>query len=51
MIGIVSLFIMHFGFRSDYFFSFLQEFQKDVVKAAEAFTAVGYKHIEAGLCI
>ncbi|KAG6416715.1 hypothetical protein SASPL_124151 [Salvia splendens] len=25
-----------------------REFQKEVVKAAEAFTAVGYKHIEAG---
>lgn len=26
-----------------------KDFQKDVVKAAEAFTAVGYKHIEAGM--
>jgi hypothetical protein len=25
-----------------------QDFQKDVVKAAEAFTAIGYRHIEAG---
>uniref|UniRef100_A0A6N2M7W0 SH3 domain-containing protein n=1 Tax=Salix viminalis TaxID=40686 RepID=A0A6N2M7W0_SALVM len=25
-----------------------KEFQKDVVKAAEAFTAIGYRHIEAG---
>ncbi|PIN04049.1 Lysophosphatidic acid acyltransferase endophilin/SH3GL, involved in synaptic vesicle formation [Handroanthus impetiginosus] len=25
-----------------------RDFQKDIVKAAEAFTAVGYKHIEAG---
>lgn len=25
-----------------------KDFQKDVVKAAEAFTAIGYKHIEAG---
>ncbi|XP_017220346.1 SH3 domain-containing protein 3 isoform X2 [Daucus carota subsp. sativus] len=25
-----------------------KDFQKDIVKAAEAFTAVGYKHIEAG---
>lgn len=29
-------------------FLLLQDFQKDIVKAAEAFTAVGYKHIEAG---
>lgn len=28
----------------------LQDFQKEIVKAAEAFTAVGYKHIEAGEC-
>lgn len=26
----------------------VQDFQRDIVKAAEAFTAVGYKHIEAG---
>ena len=25
-----------------------QDFQKDVVRAAEAFTAIGYKHIETG---
>lgn len=25
-----------------------KDFQKDIVKAAEAFTAIGYKHIEAG---
>ncbi|KZV51064.1 intersectin-2-like [Dorcoceras hygrometricum] len=25
-----------------------RDFQKDIVKAAEAFTAIGYKHIEAG---
>ncbi|KAL4290248.1 hypothetical protein GQ457_14G008820 [Hibiscus cannabinus] len=25
-----------------------RDFQKDVIKAAEAFTAIGYKHIEAG---
>ncbi|XP_057472242.1 SH3 domain-containing protein 3-like [Actinidia eriantha] len=25
-----------------------REFQKEVIKAAEAFTAIGYKHIEAG---
>ncbi|KAL6992321.1 SH3 domain-containing protein 3 [Sarracenia purpurea var. burkii] len=25
-----------------------RDFQKDIIKAAEAFTAIGYKHIEAG---
>lgn len=30
-------------------YSSIQEFQKEVVKAAETFTAVGYKHIEAGM--
>ncbi|OIT18682.1 sh3 domain-containing protein 3, partial [Nicotiana attenuata] len=25
-----------------------RDFQKEIVKAAEAFTAIGYKHIEAG---
>lgn len=29
-------------------FLLVQDFQRDIVKAAEAFTAVGYKHIEAG---
>ncbi|THF95667.1 hypothetical protein TEA_002714 [Camellia sinensis var. sinensis] len=27
---------------------FIQDFQKDIIKAAEAFTAIGYKNIEAG---
>ena len=25
-----------------------QDFQKEIVKAAETFTAIGYKHIETG---
>lgn len=25
-----------------------QEYQKDIIKAAEGFTAIGYKHIEIG---
>lgn len=25
-----------------------QDFQRDLVKVAEVFTAIGYKHIEAG---
>lgn len=25
-----------------------QDFQKEIVRAAEAFTAIGYKHIETG---
>lgn len=29
-------------------YSSIQDFQKEVVKAAETFTAIGYKHIEAG---
>jgi hypothetical protein len=28
--------------------SYSQDFQKEIVKAAEALTAIGYKHIEAG---
>ena len=28
-----------------------QDFQKDVIKAAEAFTAIGYKHIETGVAL
>lgn len=26
----------------------IQDFQKEIVKAAETFTAIGYKHIETG---
>lgn len=29
-------------------YSFLQDFQKDIVRAGEAFTAIGYKQIETG---
>lgn len=28
-----------------------QDFQKEVIKAAEAFTAIGYKHIETGAAL
>jgi hypothetical protein len=26
----------------------IQDFQKEIVKAGETFTAIGYKHIETG---
>lgn len=37
--------IINFGLIHVYF---LQEFQRELVKAAETFTSIGYKHIEAG---
>ena len=34
--------------ETDFRCIYSQDFQKEVVKAAEVFTAIGYKHIEAG---
>lgn len=46
--GLSMIFLFVLVLFIDCCYLLIQDFQKEIVKAAETFTAIGYKHIETG---
>lgn len=46
--SMIFLFMLVLLFTCTKLYDLIQDFQKEIVKAAETFTAIGYKHIETG---